>query len=136
MLYGMRLTIWLALLAVAASAQVNRLTSEAKADYRGVRDYWIRTAEKMQQESYVFRPVPEVRTFAQLVAHVADDQYNLCAPVKREKRQAAYAEIEQTLSKKADLVPALKQAFAYCDAAYEDVDALCRIPRVCRHEML
>ena len=53
------------------------------------------------------------------MAHVADDQYNLCAPAKGEIRKAAYTEIENTLSKKADLVRALKEAFAYCDGAYE-----------------
>jgi hypothetical protein len=53
------------------------------------------------------------------VAHVADDQYNLCAPAKGETRQAAYTDIESRLSKKADLIPALTAAFAYCDAAYD-----------------
>lgn len=102
-------------------AQRNRLTADAKADYAGVRDYFIRAAEKMPEADYGFRPAPGVRTFGQIVAHVADDQYNLCAPVKGETRQAAYAEIENTLTTKADLVAALKQAFAYCDAAYDAV---------------
>jgi len=65
------------------------------------------------------KPSPDVRSFAQQVAHVADDQYNLCAPAKGETRKAAYTEIENTLSKKTDLVDALKKAFAYCDGAYE-----------------
>ena len=58
-------------------------------------------------------------TFGQQVAHVADDQYNLCAPAKGETRKAAYQEIEKTLSTKSDLVAALKAAFAYCDGAYD-----------------
>ena len=102
-------------------AQGNPLTSEAKGDYAQVRDLFIRSAEKMPEANYGFKPTPEVRTFGQIVAHVADDQYNLCAPVKGEVRQPAYSEIESTLSAKADLVPALKKAFAYCDAAYESV---------------
>ncbi|MBZ5727505.1 MAG: DinB family protein [Acidobacteriia bacterium] len=100
-------------------AQSNPLSAEVKRDYRGVRDYFIRAAEKMPEADYGFRPSPDVRTFGQQVAHVADDQYNLCAPAKGEVRKAAYTEIEDTLSKKADLVPALKQAFAYCDGAYD-----------------
>jgi hypothetical protein len=62
---------------------------------------------------------PDVRTFAQQVAHVADDQYNLCGPARGETRKAAYTDIEDRLSRKADLVPALKAAFAYCDGAYD-----------------
>jgi hypothetical protein len=56
---------------------------------------------------------------AQQVAHVADDQFNLCAPARSETRKAAYSAIEDSLSTKAELIPALKAAFAYCDAAYD-----------------
>src|ERR1041384_3233269 len=73
----------------------------------------------MPEANYGFKPSPDVRSFAQQVAHAADDQYNLCAPAKGEVRKAAYAEIESTLSRKADLIPALKDAFAYCDTAYD-----------------
>jgi uncharacterized damage-inducible protein DinB len=100
-------------------AQDNSLTADVKRDYRTVRDYFIRAAEKMPEANYGFKPSPEVRSFGQQVAHVADDQYNLCSPAKGETRKAAYTEIEKTLSKKVDLVAALKDAFAYCDAAYD-----------------
>jgi hypothetical protein len=45
---------------------------------------------------YPFKPSPDVRSFAQQVAHVADDQYNLCSPALGEKRKAAYTAIEDT----------------------------------------
>ncbi len=93
----------------ALQAQSNPLSADAKADYARVRDYIIRSAEKMPEANYAFKPAPEVRSFGQIIAHVADDQYNLCAPVKGETRQAAYSEIEKTLSAKSDLVAALKK---------------------------
>jgi uncharacterized damage-inducible protein DinB len=104
---------------MALPAQTNPLSADAKADYWKVRDYFIRSAEKMPEATYGFKPVPAVRSFAQLVAHVADDQYNLCAPVKGETRRAAYSELENTLTAKSDLIPALRKAFAYCDGAYD-----------------
>jgi uncharacterized damage-inducible protein DinB len=107
--------------ATTLQAQSNPLSADLKADYATVKDYFIRSAEKMPEAQYSFRPTPEVRSFGQLVAHVADDQYNLCAPAKGEIRHAAYAEIEHTLTTKADLVAALKKAFAYCDAAYNSL---------------
>jgi uncharacterized damage-inducible protein DinB len=88
-------------------------------DYRGVRDYVIRSAEKMPEADYPFRPTPQVRSFAQQIAHIADDQYNLCAPAKGEERKAPYTDIEDRLSTKVALVPALKTAFGYCDSAYD-----------------
>lgn len=113
------IVLTIALGAATLCAQGNPFSAGLKRDYRGVRDYFIRAAEKMPEADYAFKPSPDVRSFGQQVAHVADDQYNLCAPAKGETRQAAYTDIENRLSKKADLVPALKEAFVYCDAAYD-----------------
>src|SRR5947208_1582007 len=44
--------------------------------------YFLRAAEKMPAADYAFKPSPDVRTFARIVAHVADDQYNLCGAVR------------------------------------------------------
>jgi len=102
-----------------AQSATDPFTSDIRRDYRAVRDYFIRAAEKMPEDKYAFRPSPDVRTFAQQVAHVADDQYNLCSPAKGEQRKAPYTDIETRLSTKAELVPALKDAFAFCDAVYD-----------------
>src|SRR6267378_1734261 len=100
-------------------AQSNPLSADLGKDYKNIRDYFIRAAEKMPKENYGFKPSPDVRSFGQQVAHVADDQYNLCAPARGETRKATYTEIENTQSKKAELVATLKEAFAYCDVAYD-----------------
>jgi uncharacterized damage-inducible protein DinB len=60
---------------------------------------------------------------AQQIAHIADDQYTLCAPVKGETRKDAYTAIENSLKTKSEVVRELKRAFAYCDAAYEAIGA-------------
>jgi uncharacterized damage-inducible protein DinB len=111
----------LAIIAIAqpCRAQSSPLSAEVKRDYQAIRDFFVRAAEEMPDSAYGFKPSPDVRNFGQQVAHVADDQYNLCAPAKGEVRQAAYTDIENRLSKKTDLVPALKAAFAYCDGAYD-----------------
>ncbi len=118
-LLGLGLVVAFAASLGAQQAPANPFTSDIRRDYRSVRDYFIRAAEKMPEDKYAFRPSPDVRSFAQQVAHVADDQYNLCAPAKGEHRQAPYTDIESRLSKKAELVVALKAAFAYCDAVYD-----------------
>jgi uncharacterized damage-inducible protein DinB len=112
------LPMFAALSGQPAQAQGNPISTSVSKDYRTVRDYVLRSAEKMPAEKYSYRPTPEVRTFAQQLAHIADDQYNLCGPARNEKRQAAYRAIEMSLSNKPDLIAALKNAFAYCDAAY------------------
>ncbi|RPI24774.1 MAG: DinB family protein [Acidobacteria bacterium] len=40
--------------------------------HSGIKNLIIRAAEKMPEEHYGFKPTPEVRSFGQLLGHVAD----------------------------------------------------------------
>jgi uncharacterized damage-inducible protein DinB len=71
----------------------------------------------MPQENYSFKPTDAVRGFGQVLGHVADVQYRFCSPVLGENDPGL--KIEQTKTSKADLIAALKGAFAYCDKAYD-----------------
>ena len=107
--------------AALAQAPANPLAAGQKMLYSAVKDNLIRAAEKMPEENYGFKATPEVRSFGQLLGHVADTHYNYCAVALGEKNQAPA--IEKNKTSKADLVAALKQAFAYCDKAYDMTDA-------------
>jgi uncharacterized damage-inducible protein DinB len=76
----------------------------------------LRSAEKMPEENYGFKPAETVRSFGQIVGHVADSQYYFCSVALGEKNPAKA--IEKTKTSKADLVAALKDAIGYCDRAY------------------
>jgi uncharacterized damage-inducible protein DinB len=73
-------------------------------------------AEKMPEEYYSFKPTPDVRSFGQLVGHLADSQYYFCATASGETPPASNAEKSKTA--KADLVASLKDAVAYCNKVY------------------
>lgn len=92
-------------------------TTHGKGLYAGLKAIMVRSAEKMPEENYGFRPTEEVRTFGQILGHVADAQYIFCSRVRGEKNPAL--KIEATKTSKADLIAALNDAFAYCDKAYE-----------------
>jgi uncharacterized damage-inducible protein DinB len=81
-----------------------------------VKNNLVKAAEKMPEENYAFKPAPEVRSFGQIVGHVADAQYLFCSAALGEKNPAPG--IEKSKTTKADLVQALNEAFAYCDKAY------------------
>ena len=95
----------------------NPLSTFNKFAYRRVKDILLRSAEKMPEENYSFKPVDTVRSYGQIVGHVADAQYLFCSIALGEKNPAL--KIEQTKTSKADLIAALKDAFAYCDKAYD-----------------
>ena len=117
----MRLTLCTgALLCAATLSGQNPLTTETKVIHDGIKTNIIRAAEKMPEENYGFKATADVRSFGQLIGHVADAQYLFCAPVKDEKKGPPG--IEKSKTAKADLVAALKEAFEYCDAAYAAMD--------------
>jgi uncharacterized damage-inducible protein DinB len=100
----------------AQSAPANPITNSEKGLYSFVSGAIIASAQKMPEENYSFRPTPEVRSFGQIVGHVADAQYMFCSLASGEPNPAKG--IEKTKTSKADLVAALKDAVAYCNKAY------------------
>jgi uncharacterized damage-inducible protein DinB len=112
----MRTLLLCLLAATAAFAQDNPLSTFNKFGYGQLKTILLRSAEKMPEENYDFKPTEAVRSFGQVVGHVADAQYGFCSVALGEKSPAP--KIEQTKTSKADLVAALKDAFAYCDKAY------------------
>jgi uncharacterized damage-inducible protein DinB len=85
--------------------------------YGFVKATLLGSAEKMPEENYGFKPAETVRSFGQIVGHVADSQYYFCSAVLGEKNPGL--NIEKTKTTKADLIASLKSAFAYCDKAYD-----------------
>jgi uncharacterized damage-inducible protein DinB len=76
--------------------------------------------DKIPDDMWSYQPTRDVRTVAQLFAHIADGQSEFCG-VAAEGKSVSKG-IETSLKTKAEIVPALKDAFAYCDAV------LCRSP--------
>ena len=112
----MKITTILFLATCALYAQDNPLTSEARHAYTNVKDNLLKSAEKMPEENYSFKPAPRVRTFGQILGHVAEEQYIYCGHVRGEQKAA---DVEKTVTSKAGLIAALRESFAYCDAAYD-----------------
>jgi uncharacterized damage-inducible protein DinB len=94
----------------------NPFSTFNKAAYGRMKDILLRSADKMPEESYSFKPTDSVRSYGQIVGHVADAQYLFCSVALGEKNPGL--KIEESKTSKADLIAALKDAFSYCDKAY------------------
>ena len=101
--------------AVAQSA--DPFIAEAKQNYTAIKTNLTKAADKMSEADYAFKASPDIRTFGQLIGHIADSQLRMCAAVKGDQKQATAA----SKTAKADLVAALKEAFAECDAAFDSL---------------
>jgi uncharacterized damage-inducible protein DinB len=87
--------------------------------YEKVKDILLSSAEKMPAEAYSFRPSRSVRSYAQIIGHLADAQYLMCSIALGEQNPNEPGNrIEQTRTAKSDLIAALRETFTYCDKAY------------------
>ena len=103
--------------APAAPAPAPSFNAFNKMGFGYVKGMVLRSAEKMPEENYAFKPADSVRTFGQILGHVADSNYYFCSVALGEKNPAKA--VEKTKTTKADLIASLKDAFAYCDRAYD-----------------
>src|SRR3989442_1348636 len=104
----------------AALAQTPDLKSASgypKMVQKQVRTWIEGAAEKMPEEQYAFKPDPAVRSFGQILGHIADANYLFCSTVLGENNPSPG--IEKTKTTKAELKAALRDSFAYCNRAYD-----------------
>jgi len=99
-----------------AAAQANPLTQGGKGAYDAVKGYISKAADQMPESLYGFKATPDVRSFGQLLAHVADANYMICGAAASEK--APGGDVEKTQTTKAGIVAGLAASFAYCDKVW------------------
>ena len=113
----------LALVPATAIAQgsANPYTDAVKAQLAQVKSPIIRTAEKVPEDLYAFRPTPDVRSLGQLIGHIADANFNICGAGGGEKPPATGG-VEKTTTGKAALQKALADSFAFCEKVLAAMD--------------
>jgi uncharacterized damage-inducible protein DinB len=99
-----------------AAQQANPLTASAKAIYGISKGDILGSVKIIPEDLWSFQPTPDVRTVGQLFAHIADGQYEFCGVASEGK--PVMKGVEKTAKTKAEIVSALNEAFAYCDAAF------------------
>jgi uncharacterized damage-inducible protein DinB len=102
-----------------AAPPANPITLSEKGLYSFLSSAVVRAAQKMPEENYSFKPTPEVRSFGQLVGHVADANYMFCSQATGDANPSK--DIEKTKTSKADLVAAVKDAVAYCTKSFDSM---------------
>jgi len=103
-----------------AQAQVAGVAS-IRPLYEQFRGWLIASAEQMPEAKYSYQPTDEVRTFGQILGHVADAAYMFCSAALGEENPSSTK--YEDVTAKADMVKGVKDAFAYCDRAYQMDDA-------------
>ncbi len=95
-------------------AAPNPLTTTLSIFRSNMQDKIMNSADEMPEAKYSYRPTKEVRSFAEILIHVADISYILCSNAKGEATPGSAA----AKGSKAEIKAYLKGSFDYCDGVY------------------
>ena len=102
----------------AAPAQATDTATELRKGFAEVSGWVSQAAEMVPDDKYSYKPVDSVRTFGQLVAHIADSYNYFCAQATGNNVKWT-TPIEEGKTDKATLMPKLKQALDQCNNVYK-----------------
>jgi len=102
------------------------IAANMKASWTNIRDLLAKMADKMPDENYRFKPMPEMEDFGQRMAHVLSFNMRGCASAQGEQKTVSVS--ERGTPTKAEILAAIKDVNAECDAAFNalatDADAM------------
>ena len=108
------------LLAASTASAQNPMVDSLKRQHDMIKGNLLKTAAQVPDAVWAFKPTPDVRSFAQLMGHIANANYMICGAAGDTKGPGTDA--EKTLSTKADLSKAVADSFAFCDQVIAGMD--------------
>ncbi|HEY7186430.1 MAG TPA: DinB family protein [Vicinamibacterales bacterium] len=92
------------------------MAATAKAMHAIIRRDLAEAADAMPADEYSFKPTPQVRSFGELIGHVANANFYFCSQAKGEKSPAT--QNFERGADKAAIAKGLKDSLAYCDEVF------------------
>jgi uncharacterized damage-inducible protein DinB len=121
-------SLCLAAVPLSASAQTSdggfgeiasmSMASVTKSMHNIIRRNLVEAAEKVPAADYAFKPTPDVRSFGQLIGHLANGNFYFCSQARGEASPSK--ENFERVTDKDALVKGLKDSLAYCDGVYNE----------------
>ena len=93
------------------------MAAVAKSMHQTIRRNLAEAAESVPAGEYGSKPTPDVRSFGELIGHVANANFFFCSMAKGEKMPAT--QNYEKVADKAALAKGLRESLAYCDGVYE-----------------
>lgn len=91
------------------------LITQAKNAYNRIKGNLAKAAEKMPDENYSFKPTPEMRSYGELLGHIADRELRYCGMANGHQAEAP----ANSKTAKSEVASALKASAAECDSAFD-----------------
>jgi uncharacterized damage-inducible protein DinB len=101
----------------------NPVVGSARSEWQIIVGYITKAAEQMPEADYAFKPAPAVRSFGQLIGHLADGQTIICSAALGQPSTAAEGDVENHVTAKTDLIAVLRTSTELCNRAYAQPDS-------------
>jgi uncharacterized damage-inducible protein DinB len=115
--------------AVAQPAGDRFFTDGVQRQFQQIQGLVMKTAEKVGEDLYAFKPTPEVRSLGGVLGHIADGNRLLCTaasgqPVDFEKvmKDPSTVQIHEKKTSKAEIVAALNETKAFCESIFAKIN--------------
>jgi uncharacterized damage-inducible protein DinB len=102
----------------ASTAAANPLSDALRSQWKSVKTYYLKSADEMPDENYGFKPVDTVRSFGEIIAHVAGANYSICSAAKGEKPPHGEDEFVTSAKTRDAIIKVAHDSVAYCDSAF------------------
>ena len=109
--------VLLAMPVLTFAQNASPLTANAKIQFGALTGFVVRSAEKVPEDLFAFRPTPEVRSMAELFGHIADALFSMCSTAAGTKPPRTG--IEKAVTAKPALIAALKEGVSYCNTVFD-----------------
>jgi uncharacterized damage-inducible protein DinB len=104
-------------------ANATRFSRAIKARFDSIKRDIVDAAAAVPEGEYTFKPTPEVRSFGELIGHIADSQNFFCGVASGANPEYSDAVEKTRPPTKTVMVNALKASMAKCDDAYGQTTA-------------
>jgi uncharacterized damage-inducible protein DinB len=115
--------------ALAQSGNGRFFTDGVQRQFQQIQGLAQKTAEKVGEDLYSFKPTPDVRSLGGVLGHIADGNKLLCTVASGEAmdfekimKDFSLVQVHEKKTKKAEIIAALNETRAFCESVFAKID--------------
>jgi uncharacterized damage-inducible protein DinB len=127
-LLGVALAVLVAQPAIAQTPAGKAFTDGVQRQFQQIQGLALKTADKVGEDLYSFKPTPDVRSLGGVLGHIADGNKLLCTAAsgqvdfEKVMKDLSSVQVHEKKTKKADIIAALNETKAFCESVFATID--------------
>jgi uncharacterized damage-inducible protein DinB len=115
--------------ALAQPAGTRAFTDGVHRQFQQIQGLAMKTAEKVGEDLYSFKPTPDVRSLGGVLGHIADGNRLLCTAASGQAvdfemimKDPSGVQVHEKKTSKAEIIAALNETKAFCESVFAKID--------------